>query len=404
MAKASIDLPWESRAAACRAQQRLRKWLIDDACPLWSTHGVDRIRGGFHERLDGTQGLDEPRRARVQPRQVSAFSNAATLGWKGDAAVLATHGLEYLLAHYRRPDGLFRTLVAPDGAVLEDHVLLYDQAFVLLGLADSQLVLGPRADLVDEGRRLRETLYHHLKRVSAGFESGLSPGLPLSANAHMHLFEAALAWGATSDDPEWDSLGNEIGSLALSRFIEASSGMVRENFMPDGLPVPGAEGRLIIEPGHHFEWAWLLLRWGGAGRPETWSAALRLIDIGEQHGVRNGVAVNSLIDDFSVHDASARLWPQAERLKAAAFAARVTGEKRYWDMTSAAAQALQWYLHPKVPGSWYDRRTPEGQLIDEPAPASSFYHIVAAIKELTTTVESASGGPFARAQPPLPAR
>ncbi len=375
----------EPRPAARRVQQQLLRWLVNDACPLWSTHGVDRERGGFHERLSGTQGLDEPRRARVQPRQVSAFANAAVLGWPGDAMELATHGLDYFLGRYRRRDGLFRTLVAADGTVIDDRALLYDQAFALLGLAESQLVLGLRSELADEARSLRTTMYRHLKHAGAGFETGLPPGVALSANAHMHLFEAALAWLGTSDDPEWHTLANEIGDLALSRLIDPSNGVVREHFTTDWLPMRGTAGRLI-EPGHHFEWAWLLLRWAPSGGSEARSVALRLIDIGEQHGVRNGVAVNSLLDDFSVHDGSARLWPQAERLRVAAFAAGVTGETRYWRMAIAAAEALLLYLRPDVRGSWYDQRTPAGQLIEEPAPASSFYHIVAAIKALTAAI------------------
>jgi len=45
------------RATAARMQSLLLRWLIDDACPLWSTHGVDWIHGGFHERLAGRQAL-----------------------------------------------------------------------------------------------------------------------------------------------------------------------------------------------------------------------------------------------------------------------------------------------------------------------------------------------------------
>jgi mannose-6-phosphate isomerase len=377
----------QPRLAARRVQQQLLRWLVDEACPLWSTRGVDRERGGFHERLSGTQPLVEPRRARVQPRQVSAFANAAVLGWPGDAMELATHGLDYFLGRYRRADGLFRTLIAADGTVIDDRALLYDQAFALLGLAESQLVLGPRPELADEARSLRKAVYRHLKRADAGFESGLQPGIPLSANAHMHLFEASLAWLATSDDPEWHTLANEIGELALSRLIDSSSGVVREHFTTDWLPMPGPAGHLI-EPGHHFEWAWLLLRWARSGRAEARAVALRLIDIGEQHGLRNGVAVNSLLDDFSVHAGSARLWPQTERLKVAAFAAGMTGETRYWTMASAAADALCGYFRPDVPGSWYDQRTSAGRLVEEPAPASTFYHIVAAIKELTAVSPS----------------
>jgi mannose-6-phosphate isomerase len=101
--------------------------------------------------------------------------------------------------------------------------------------------------------------------------------------------------------------------------------------------------------------------------------------------------INALLDDFSVHDASARLWPQTERLKAAVLAARLTGEPRYWTMATAAANALLRYFDTAVAGSWYDRLTPNGDFVEEPAPASSFYHVAAAIAELS----AASGNPIA---------
>lgn len=371
----------EARSGAHRAQTRLMDWLINDACPLWALHGVDRVHGGFHERLSGTEGLNEPRRARVQPRQVWAFARASALGWNGDAAALVAHGFDYTFAHFRRPDGLFRTLVAPDGTSIDDRALLYDQAFVLLGLAESQKVPGGWKHAADEAQLLLTNIYRHLGRAGGGFESELSRDTPLSANAHMHLFEAAIAWLETSDEPKWRTLANEIGELALTRFIDASAGILREHFTSTWQPVPGLTGRML-EPGHHFEWAWLLLRWPGLSAPEGRSTAFRLIDTAEQHGVRNGVAVNAMLDDLSIHDAGARLWPQTERLKAAALAARLTGEDRYFTMVASAANALYRYLDAKPAGSWHDRMTPQGELIEEPAPASSFYHLVAAISEL----------------------
>ena len=139
----------------------------------------------------------------------------------------------------------------------------------------------------------------------------------------------------------------------------------------------------IVEPGHQFEWAWLLLRWGGVKNTRARAAALKLIDIGESHGLRNGLATNSMLDDFSAHDAGARLWPQTERLKAACIAARLTGEAKYFSMAVAAADGLLRYLDCPVPGLWYDRIDADGKLVDEPAPASSFYHLVAAIAEIS---------------------
>jgi mannose-6-phosphate isomerase len=51
-------------------------------------------------------------------------------------------------------------------------------------------------------------------------------------------------------------------------------------------------------------------------------------------------------------------------------------------MAVAAADGLLRYLDCPVPGLWYDRIDADGKIVDEPAPASSFYHLVAAIAEI----------------------
>ena len=128
-----------SASLARQYQQRLQQWLVNSAFPMWSRAGFDRGNGGFYERIaqDGTS-LDEPRRARVQPRQVYAFAAAPGLGWRGNAHEIVERGLAYVLKHYRRDDGLYRTLVAPDGTALDNSTLLYDQAFMLLGFASAR--------------------------------------------------------------------------------------------------------------------------------------------------------------------------------------------------------------------------------------------------------------------------
>jgi mannose-6-phosphate isomerase len=368
-------------------QNRFCDWLCDAAYPLWSTRGVDPA-GGFHERL-GQDGkpLAEPRRSRVNPRQAYCFAVAPSLGWRGDVAGLVRHGLDYWVARYQRPDGLFRTLIAADGSVIDDRALLYDQAFGLLAFNVSALVTD-RAERERQALELHALVMKHMKRGGEGFENGVPASRPLQSNPHMHLFEAALAGcEVCSESSLWKPLADELAEFALSRFIDAQSGALREFFDEQWNPAEGIQGR-IVEPGHQFEWAWLLLRWGGLKHARAKAAALKLIDIGEGHGVRHGLAVNALLDDFSVHDASARLWPQTERLKAAALAARLTGEARYYSMTVAAAEGLLRYLDCPLPGLWYDRMDAAGQLVDEPAPASSFYHLVAAVAEISALARS----------------
>jgi mannose-6-phosphate isomerase len=373
----------DEKARIAAHHDRLSSWLCDAAYPLWATRGVDAA-GGFHERLaQNGEPLVEPRRSRVNPRLGYWFAVAPSLGWRGDSERLVDHALDYWIARYRRPDGLFRTLVNADGSPRDERALLYDQAFGLLAF---------NVSAVGEGRALRERqalelhglVINHMKRAGqAGFESGVPAELPLRSNPHMHLFEAALAGcEVCSDSSLWKTLADELAALALDRFIDASSGALRECFDADWQPAAGVDGR-IVEPGHQFEWAWLLLRWGGANQPRARAAALELIEIGETRGVRAGLAMNSLLDDWTPHDAGARLWPQTERLKAASIAARLTGDAKFLAMAASAADALMRYLDTPLPGLWRDRIDAEGRVVDEPAPASSFYHLVAAIGELS---------------------
>ncbi|PHY19143.1 AGE family epimerase/isomerase [Caulobacter sp. BP25] len=378
-------------ADAARLRDRLKTWATEAAYPLWWTTGADHEKGGFFEKLD-LEGapVEGPRRGRVLPRQIYSFSIAGDLGWTGPWPEAVEHGLSFYLSAYQRPDGLFRTLIGPNGESLDETAELYDQAFAMFALAAVATALPTRAaEAKSIAVAVREKLIAERKHPVAGFHQSNPPTTPLQSNPHMHMFEAMLAWNAIDSDPAWRALADEIAELALSKFIQAESGQLREFFDLDWNPAPGVEGR-ICEPGHQFEWGWLLLRWGKlAGRPDATKAALRMIDDAEAHGVdlARGVAINALLDDFSIHDNGARLWPQTERIKAAALAAEITGEARYWDMAAAGAEGLLTYLRTPLPGLWRDKYQPDETFVEEPAPASSFYHIVLAIWELDRVVE-----------------
>jgi len=379
-------------ADAARLRDRLKTWATEAAYPLWWRAGADHAKGGFFEKLDQEGApVDGPRRGRVLPRQIYSFAIAGDLGWNGPWREAVEHGLSFYLARYRRPDGLFRALVGPNGESLDETADLYDQAFALFALAAAAKAAPARADEVRAiAVAVRDKLVAERKHPMAGFHQTTPPTAPLQSNPHMHLFEAMLAWNEIDADPAWRALADEIAQLALSRFIHGQSGQIREFFDLDWNPAPGVEGR-ICEPGHQFEWGWLLLRWSKlAGRADAEAAALKMIDAAETHGtdLARGVAINALLDDFSIHDASARLWPQTERIKAAVLAAELTGEPRYWDMAAAAAEGLLAYLRTPVPGLWRDKYLPDETFVEEPAPASSFYHIVLGILEMDRAIEA----------------
>ncbi|HEY6924990.1 MAG TPA: AGE family epimerase/isomerase, partial [Steroidobacteraceae bacterium] len=353
----------EPEQTVCRAASELSRWLLDVAYPLWASCGVDHVRGGFHETLDSdARPTHEPRRMRVQARQTYCFARAVSLGWNGDWRELVASGLSYVRSYYRRPDGLFRTLVAPDGKALDDRAFLYDQAFVLLAFAASHGALGQQSDVVADAVNLRDAIYAYLKRDGGGFGSELTAPVPILANPHMHLLEAALAWTEVSDDPGWQVLADDIARLALHRFSDPRTGALREQFGSDWTQL-GPEAGPVVEPGHQFEWAWLLSRWCHGNPGAAFSKAERLVEIGETYGVRHGVAVMGLLEDFTVSDGSARLWGQTERLKASLYLAKRGQQPRYWLAAAGAVASLWKFLEVRTPGLWHDRLAADGQFI-----------------------------------------
>lgn len=374
-----------SRDPIALVSTQFATWLRSSALPVWATLGVTPT-GAFVDRLrsDGRL-LSLPLRARVQARQVQVYCRAGLLGWRGPWARLVADGLRGFWRTNSLPDGTYRTLVAADGAPLDDKAALYDQAFVLFSLA-AAVEAGVEAD---EARRRALSLRDALlaRRLPNGGWAEADAHLAYQANPQMHLLEAALAWEVIDDAPEWRVLADEIIGLCLSRFIDPASGALREFFTADWSPTPGEDGRLI-EPGHQFEWAWLLTLWGQArDRQDALAAARRLYQIGLR-GVDagRGVVMDALHDDLSVRSGSARLWPQGEWLKAALLLAETaTSEERaaYVRDAGDALRALQSYLLPN--GLWWDRLAGDRRFVEEAAPASSLYHIMSAYDQLAAS-------------------
>lgn len=375
----------------------LKDWLENKALPLWRERGFDAAGGGFVETIDmAGQATRANRRSRVQPRQVYCFAEAGRRGWSGDWKTVAEAGLAYFDRVYLQPDGFYGALADADGTLIDGSFDLYNQAFALLSFAYMAQVFPERRDeMIVRSNGLRQRLEASYKHPVAGFEEDHPPRLPLGSNPHMHLFEACLASEVAEgfDTVAWTNLADEIAVLAMDSFIDRETGALREFFDHDWQPFAGEKGR-IVEPGHQFEWAWLLLRWSERrGDAEAIVKARRLFNVGEQYGISQArdVAVMTLLDDFSVVDPVARLWPQTEWLKAAIrFATLTEGEEqaRYLRSAARAAHALKRFLDVPVAGLWCDKQREDGTFVDEPAPASSFYHILSAIYELEDCLEA----------------
>ena len=351
-------------------------WLGEAALPLWADAGVDPVGGLFQEKLspDGTP-VEAPRRARSQARQVFVFAEAARAGYGARCLEVARTGWVRFLAAYGRPDGLVINAAAGDGTPLDREADTYQQAFLMLAQAALTAADPGSPSLEPQAQRALAALAP--RRTAQGGYRETGPH-PFQANCHMHLFESALAWEAIGG-PAWAALSDEIAELALARFIEPKGAVLREFFDADWNALEGEGG--LIEPGHQFEWAWLLERWGKArGHGAARAMARRLYETGLKgvDPVRE-VAVNALWEDLSVRDGAARLWIQTEHLKAALSLGDEAQALR-------AARGLARYLETPKRGAWRDRLSPDGTFVEEPAPATSFYHLIVAILELSDTI------------------
>ncbi len=359
-------------AGLAEAADAARRWLTGAMLPLWTSAGFDADTGQFVEALTlSGEPVDGPRRTLVQARQMAVCCAGGRLGWDGPWGERAAAAGEVLLARGRRPDGAWIYSFGHDGRPADTRSDLYTQAFAIFGFAVTGRALG-RADFIGAARETAGLLESGWADPAGGFTEGEMSAHPGRQNPHMHLLEAFLALQAATAAAEDLGRAEATGGLFQARLFQPP-GQLPEEF--DASWRPRASGG--VAPGHQFEWAWLLDQLAARGGSDRGAAVAALLARGEGRGVNAaGFAVDLLDMEGRTAQPTARLWPQAERLRAQVSLA--LGDE------SAAVQAagrLMAYLEG-LPGTWRDRREADGGWRAEHAPASSGYHIVGALEAL----------------------
>ena len=346
-------------------------WIAGSALPVWATRGFDAAYGRFHERLDAAGSpIAVPHRAMVQARQIFVFAHAAGQGWSGDGAALAETACASLLRDFAVEDGdqtHFAFAIDPvSGAVTDNRRDAYAHAFVLFALAALHRLNGDPKLLETADRVIRFIEHRLADLVQGGLFDALPPPAEKRQNPHMHLLEAYLFLAQTAPGRGYEERATVLVALAQHFFLR--DGVLLEYFAPDWATV-----RPAWEPGHHFEWVWLLAEYGaltGSHLPAEMETLYRSAT--EQGVAQDGLLIDELAPDGRILKPSHRVWPHSEAIKAAA----VRGDQPFAE--AMAANLMRHFLDQPFAGGWVDHIAPDGAPLADYVPASTLYHLVLA--------------------------
>lgn len=375
----------ESHLAALQDRAgRAKHFLFEHALPLWWERGFDRDADCFHERLAlNGEPVRLNRRIRVQARQTFVYAMAGQLGWPGPWREAVEAGVRVLTTRGLTPDGGVAHLLDDTGATVDRRHDLYDTSFVIFALAHASKVL-ERPDLSVQATQLVDWVKTHWAHPAGGYREGeLVTAAPRRQNPHMHFLEALLALHEASGAQRHLDDALAITQLFEKKFVSAEWGALLEYFEEDWRPASGREG-FVTEPGHQFEWAWLMDRVYNATRHDARATARRIQIHGEVYGVDpvSGFICDEVWAEGDVKTATGRFWPSTERLKANIVYFESTGDAAAAEAAVQAFDVIMEYCNAPTSGLWRDRRLPDRSFIEEAAPASSFYHAILSMSEL----------------------
>ena len=387
----SIDRIPVSRATdeVDRSLSALRHWARDLALPLWSARGFDAAAAMFEEQLafDGSPVPGVPRRLMVQARQISVYALASHHRWF-DGRHLALAATQTMLDVYWARDGLEGWTFAVDraGEIADPRRDLYAHAFVLFALAwmvrlspDDRFVAAIEATI-----RVLDTRFKD--RKAEGFWDCLPRGDAMRRqNPHMHLLEAFLELYDATGDPAYLTRATKLVDLAVSTFVDPVRGTIRETFDAAWRVAP-AWGLGSVEPGHQFEWAWLLRRFDRATGASSDALVRALVASALEHGTdrTRGRIVDETGEDGAVRRAASRAWPHAEAVKCLASEIGRGFVEDRTDLARILVRLKDVYCPDALAGGWIDHVSECDVPISRVMPASTMYHLMFALAECET--------------------
>jgi mannose-6-phosphate isomerase len=345
----------------------------DVIVPLWQGPGWNADMALPYEALDAEHRPLPPQRYRAMAcaRQLYLFSSL--IGQVPQAEERAAALFRSLQRHFHDAEhgGWFYS-IDPQGAPLDQRKDLYTHAFILFACAHYwdkvreplvESVLNAALEVMARRFAMGDGLYEaSLNRDWSSLNSG-----PLQ-NPLMHLAEAFLATLSVREDAAVQSALVELCTAMQERFIDPQHAVLMEK------PLGAVDN--WFEPGHQFEWYFLLQSSPLLRGSKLHTSLERAFALTEQRGVDQQTgAVRAMLQlNDRPRDATQRIWAQAEYLRA------LTLRPGSEASVERQLQALQQrFLHA---GGWYECRDEQGQVSRKDMPSTTPYHLATCYRGL----------------------
>lgn len=340
--------------------------------PLWYGPGWNKDLALPYEALDHHATVLPVSRYRAMAcaRQLYVFTQLIDHPSHPSARVRAEQLFRSLNKHFHDAEhgGWFYSIDA-QGEPLDTRKDLYTHAFIIFACAHffrvtgdslAEAALNAALKVVGEQFACEHNLYHaELTRDWQDLGTGALQ------NPLMHLTEALLAvLEARSDTHTQEALVALAGAM-LEHFVDQDSGLLMEKPL-------GSQGNWF-EPGHQFEWMYLLATSALSQSP----LHLNLIKgaaFAEQKGLSTGGSVlASLNQQGQVLDSTQRIWAQAEHLRALTLTANNAA------LVNALSGFKARFLHST---GWNEAINADGSLNRADLPSTTAYHLTTAYNAL----------------------
>ncbi|MFT2110223.1 AGE family epimerase/isomerase [Marinomonas sp. 2405UD68-3] len=363
-------------------KKNCQSFVFGQLLKQWNIHGFHPTLNYSYESLTTEWKVNPVGRVRLltQCRQLYTFAHASMVDDNPEWEARLRPLFEFITQRYYKDH---RWIFSLDDKldILDEKSDAYALAFVMLSFSFYyQATKDPRAfELIESTHHFLQT---HMRSPKGGYYESypLDTNVVRRQNPHMHLLEGYIAaYNSTQKDDYKNSI-IELLTLAKTHFFDTNTNSLREFFTQDW-QYDSVAGH-IVEPGHHFEWVWLLHQaYKIEADPDYLTLANALWKKAITYGLdpKGGIYNQIHAQTNQVIDKEKRIWPLTEYLKA--LCVHINHKKTQEEhVKEALSLAFTHYFHPD--GHWNEFLDENNHAKEHPLPGTSSYHIFLGLWEV----------------------